>query len=489
MTWQPTEQAANEWSDIQREKALSTRCEPEPPTSYTTFAVPIAKVYITYHELYDRLPNEEELHGLLKGLNAFHTVVLLCRLNTMLRHSVLSPNKQDSVSFQRWFATHFTDEETKRRIESRFGSQNPDRRPLCHPLQLLNMIRLSLVLSEGEVDAKPDVSETHRHKLGIACLMMNDLFVSPREVENISEGTHDERRKQLMVQSLASIEVGNPTELRNLLFRSYVMYRVALQDSLLLSRIEKECGGLDIEREFEQVAGMPLMNWLSLVFGVHIALAIHTQEEFLDKPEIFIMNRKNFVAHGAISQSHIDSFFNSLSLNFDELRKEVRKERPVDERLDLVPFKSKPLLETAANNYACVDFSLVTEKLHNGPYFLLSTLLPKNDRWRIHNAWGLVFEACVNWLLKGLDGTDDAVFYPDTFWQDGTRSFDAVLLKKKVVVVWEYKGGFLRQDARYSGDVATFMADLDLKVSEGCLQLARNIGALFPEGSSARNLR
>ena len=58
----------------------------------------------------------------------------------------------------------------------------------------------------------------------------------------------------------------------------------------------------------------------------------------------------------------------------------------------------------------------------------------------MHNAWGLVFEAYVNWLLKSLHAQESAVFYPDVCWQDGTKTFDAVLLRKKVVVVFEHKG-------------------------------------------------
>jgi hypothetical protein len=451
--------------------------------------MPTARIYIRYSDLYDCRPNADQLRELLRGLNAFSTVLLLSRVSTMLRHAALSPNKQDSGSLQRWFAMAFLDKDTKMRIERRFGSQNAAHRPVCHSLQLLNIIRLALIYSEGDEAARPDQSDDHTHKLGTACLIMNDLLVTAEEVQNISAGTHDERRMQLMVQSLAPIELDNPTPLRNLLFRSYVMYRVALEDSALLARIRSECGGLDISKEFEQITGMPIMTWLSLVFGVHIALAIHAQEEFLNKPEIFIMNRKNFVAERAISQCHIDRFFDLLALDFEELRAEIRKVRPVDERLDLVPFKSRPLLKTAEDNYACVDFSLVTEKLHNGPYFLLANLLPEQDRWRVHNAWGLVFERYVNWLLGSLDGRESAVFYSDTCWQDGTKTFDGVLLRKKVVVAMEYKGGFLRQDARYSIDVTAFMTDLDLKISEGCLQLARDIGALFPAQGNGRTLR
>jgi hypothetical protein len=106
----------------------------------------------------------------------------------------------------------------------------------------------------------------------------------------------------------------------------------------------------------------------------------------------------------------------------------------------------------------------------------------------LHNAWGLVFEAYVNWLLKSLDGQDSAVFYPNTHWSDGSKTFDAVLLRKKVLVVFEHKGGFLRQDARYSSDVGAFMSDLDLKISEGCIQLARDVGGLFPENGPGKKL-
>jgi hypothetical protein len=225
--------------------------------------MPTAKVYITYSELYDRRPTADEMHALLKGLNAFHTIVFLSRMSTMLRHAALSPNQQDVGSFQRWFAMVFFDEETKVRIEGRFGREQADRRPTCHPLQLLNMIKLSCLYCEGSDDARVDTSDRHRHDLGTACLMMNDLFVTPEEVQDINVGPHDERRKQLMVQSLAQIELGNPTSLRNLLFRSYAMYRIALQDTTLLDQIKKECGDLDIEREFEEITGVPIMHWLT----------------------------------------------------------------------------------------------------------------------------------------------------------------------------------------------------------------------------------
>ena len=371
--------------------------------------------------------------------------------------------------------------ETKQRLESRFGSQNPARRPVFHPLQFLNVMRLALALADGDESARPDISESHRYQLGTACLMVNDLFLSQEEQQNLKVGSVDDRRKQLMLQSLASYEVSNPTSLRNLFFRSHATYRIVLQESELRDRIKKECGGLDIEQDFEAHFGISLMGWLSLIYGTQTLALTHTQQELLERPEYLLTNRKSILQNSTLTQTQIDAFFDMLSMSFDELRAEMRRERPVDERLDVLPFKSKPLFMVSPDTYACVDFGLLTEKLHNGPYFLLSNKLPEDDRWRVFNAWGFLFEAYVNWLLKGLQGRHSAQFYPDTSWEDGQRSFDAVFIKSRVLVVMEHKGGFLSQTARYCNDLNKFMSDLQAKIGKGCAQLARDIGALFPE--------
>jgi hypothetical protein len=167
----------------------------------------------------------------------------------------------------------------------------------------------------------------------------------------------------------------------------------------------------------------------------------------------------------------------------------MQKERPVDERLDIVPFKSKPFFATFVDNYACVDLGLLTEKLHNGPYFLLSNKFPEKERWKVFNAWGLVFEFYVNWLLKSLSGRHSAVLHPDTCWEDDKRkAFDALFVKKRMVVVMEFKGGFLPQDARYSNDLNTFMDALQGRIGAGCHQLARDIATLFPASGEPRKL-
>ena len=50
----------------------------------------------------------------------------------------------------------------------------------------------------------------------------------------------------------------------------------------------------------------------------------------------------------------------------------------------------------------------------------------------------------------------------------------------------EYKGGLLKVEARYSGNIDSFKKDLDKKIGEGCRQLARKIQMIFAIRSSER---
>lgn len=445
--------------------------------------------YITYRELFDRPPTKAEVCEIFGGLNAFNTVLLAARCSTMFWMAAMGRRPGDKDSFQNWFATIFLDTESRQRLVSRFGPQKSSDRPVCYPLQLLNVTRLALALSQGDATPQPDTPEADRYRFGTACLMISDLFLTDEERVNLTEGTRDDKRKQFMLQMLASIEVSNPTRMRNLLFRSYATYRIVLREPELLNKIKKECGGLDIEGDFERLVGIPLMGWLSLVFGIHALLLNYTQQDFITKPELLIINRRTILRNPKLTQAQVNSFFDVLSNGFDELQEEVRKGRPADERMDIVPFKAAPFFKTAEDNYACIDYGLFTEKMHNGPYFVLSNKFVESERPRVQKAWGLVFEAYVNWLLRSLNGRHSALFFPDTCWADGRKSFDAVFVKQRFLIVLEYKGGFLRQDARYSNDLTAFLSDLDKKIAQGCVQLARGIANLFPEEGQGKALR
>jgi len=146
-----------------------------------------------------------------------------------------------------------------------------------------------------------------------------------------------------------------------------------------------------------------------------------------------------------------------------------------------VPFKSKPLIELETGKSYCPDVGFLVEKMNSGVYWAINDGLPVGSLARdmLFKAWGILFEEYVNWFLRGCNFGQSLSFWPSPKFPDGSESFDGAFLQDSRFIPMEYKGRFLKIEARYSGNVGAFESDLDLKIGEGCRQLARKITDLF----------
>ena len=81
-------------------------------------------------------------------------------------------------------------------------------------------------------------------------LMLNDIFLSPREERLISRGSVFNRRRHLMTQLLAPFELLNTPDPRRLIIRSHVFLAELLQDQAVLDDIKNRSRGFDIPLEF-----------------------------------------------------------------------------------------------------------------------------------------------------------------------------------------------------------------------------------------------
>lgn len=102
--------------------------------------------YIPYSELYDRKPATTEVVELLQGLSRLHTVLLMSRVNTHLRHALQSPGRDELNWIQSFLVRNFIDDPTLGRLRERFPNAQMRDRPIFHPLQILNMLRLATQL-------------------------------------------------------------------------------------------------------------------------------------------------------------------------------------------------------------------------------------------------------------------------------------------------------------------------------------------------------
>ncbi len=159
----------------------------------------------------------------------------------------------------------------------------------------------------------------------------------------------------------------------------------------------------------------------------------------------------------------------------------------MDWRYDYSPFKSKPLIELAPNKFYCSDLGFLIEKMHSGVFWAANDGLTQSERPKLFKAWGILFEEYVNWFLSNRTFTQPLLFFPSPVWaHSAEESFDGAFLQDSRFMPLEYKGGFLKLEARYSGNAKVFEADLDLKIGAGCQQLASKIEKLFNSNPKTR---
>ncbi|MGA9681321.1 MAG: hypothetical protein WBQ74_05855 [Candidatus Sulfotelmatobacter sp.] len=442
--------------------------------------------YITYSNLFDRIPSWDEIIALIKGLPMLTAAATLMRMNMALRFALQEPNRPNFGRLQQVMVNDFTDDETYRRLQERFTSVLTDERPIFLPLADLNVLRLVLTYSrEGDPLITEDIPAL-RHSLGTACLMMNNLLLSAEEERQITEGDEDARRLALLVQTLAPFELAFPPVDSHLLFRYGVMFRMLLDDPAVRARIVSQCRGFDFQDEFKALTGITLERWLHIVFAIY-SYYLHGGNVFEPHPEFSFFDPNISAAQLQVTSVELDAVLKSLSTPLNTLRQEIAQEVPTDPRFDFVPFRSHPLVPIATGRVACIDLAFLLEKLHTGVHWVMHDAYDnrRSRRDDLFKAWGILFEEYVHWLLLNMESTLPMTYFRPQ-WERGDESFDGMLLQGDVLVPMEYKGGFLARGARYSANTGEFTKDVDKKFGLGCHQLASKLNLLFAQEESQR---
>jgi hypothetical protein len=434
--------------------------------------------YHVYSELFDRTPTWIEVEDILKPLDRVNTVLLLSRINTHIRHTFQEPTRENIAWLQGFLLRNFLDDDAFRRMQERFGSERLEDRPLFHPVQILNALRVALCVCGDAPNRRPDQNEDDRYQLGTACLMISDLLSTERETQQIMQGNDDERTTNLMVQMLSPFEVVNPAKPSHLLFRSYVQLRMLLKDDAVREDIKRECRGFELASRYQEVTGISLDKWMALLFAAYTYFLGRSREDLVSRPELFIIDRASFISISQATKEEMDLFLSTVSCSLGDLTDAVRTASSSDPRFDLVPFRAKPLFEVSTGNFACIDPAFLLEKMHAGVFWLIRDKLPQGKRSDLFKAWGKLFEHYVDWLFRGMSKRPTA-FFSFPRWASGKESFDGVFWKECLIIPMEYKGGFLLREAKYAGTSSALLPELDRKVVAGCKQLASKIGQLF----------
>ena len=431
--------------------------------------------YFLYRELFDTTPSKEDAINSIAPLDLVESTALLCRINADLRLIDREPGGIDAM--QQTLAGSLLDDQTIARLKERYGSVRPSSRPLFHTPQILNVMKLALSHCAG--DQKPYADPVARYRVGASCLITSDLLVNADEEIALRDGPEEDRTLALMMQTLGMFEVVNVADIAHILYRSRVMFKLLLEEPRIVARI-RDCGKFDFQREFEKATGVALSHWIFIVFGIYAYLGSYLSADGSRHEEYTAIDNRTFRTQSRLSENDLTRVLTAISLPLERYKAYVSTANsPTDQRIDFTCFRSKPLIALTEYKYHCLDVGFLLEKMHSGVYWAIHDTLSRERRFALANAWGILFEEYINWFLRSRQYTHPLSFHPAPKWEDGTESFDGVWIRDTRFVPMEYKGGFLKLEARYSGDVKAFKADLLLKIGKGCKQLATKIESLF----------
>lgn len=309
--------------------------------------------------------------------------------------------------------------------------------------------------------------------------MVNSLLVSSEQEKLLYTGTDYSRRLELVTQILPSFELANPPRFDHVLPRLEIMYRILLREPEVKARMSQCSNGFDFEYEFCHKVGITLDHWLFVVFAIYCYF-LNIGSALDPNPNYMIINPDIFRGESGITEQELLAVLSVLSAPPAMIRAKNAEFTLTDARYDFVEFRSTPLIELEKTKLVPTDLTFILEKCHTGVHWALHDRLDFRRRRDLFAAWGILFEEYVHWLLKGWKTNQPMFYLPCPKWKGTSdESFDGILVKEGVLLAAEYKGGIISRQARYAADSRAFTTDLERKISVGCEQLAKKIGAVF----------
>lgn len=205
-----------------------------------------------------------------------------------------------------------------------------------------------------------------------------------------------------------------------------------------------------------------------------------------------------------VSSEQLAAVFKLVASDITDLQERVRIE--AENRALLAchgfrEFRERPLVYTSeARSIATVlDMGFLIEKMSSGVFHTIAEVLRGNDRPEeirdrnrfIRRYWGEVFEIYVSERFAEVFKWSRTHFHPSPTYDSprrkrGEQSFDGLINYGGAVIAMEYKGKFLKLEAKYGEDSKVLIEDLNERFGKGVRQLAENMEFAFNQNQDLR---
>lgn len=436
-------------------------------------------VYLTWQELFQELPQKEEVCRVLRGLNRQSTILLLARIAMHLYLDRLRGNTKETIQLQSFLISNFWNDDVLNRAKEKFGTERLDFRRAFHLQQVLTLLKWAILNARTTGGTEPDSDKEARYELGSCMLKTSDLLLSTGMRHNIPRGRKQaspRRYLRLQLQTGASLEINNPPPIVNAVARSETIFGELLRSSPR---------SFDMSKRLEEQIGLSLDTYMDLTLGVLAIYLCRTQQELIADSGLAVINPGTLFGNN-VPKEQADSYWGMESSSIEALAETLSANSDLEPHQDFTAFRMKPFLRLENGNLICVNPGFVQEKLEVGLFWTIVNNLQGEDRKKAFDAWGNLFESYVNQMFNAATDRSKESYFPfPEFAEKGHshEAFDGIIVSGRFCAVIECKGGFLPNKAKYAENIDQFIASLDQKFGmgsgAGIEQLVRKISQLF----------
>lgn len=441
---------------------------------------PVLITYPTWKEMFGVRPSHDELLQEIRQFDKTHTAWFISRLNMLLALGRF--HSQEVIPIQKLLLGLLIDQELLDKLKKTFGTERIDERQPFHSLQFLLLLRLVLLEAGKTGSKRPDSDQDAGHALGRCLLMANDLLSSEKGLKAIRSDRASEMRRRLalLLQVGPGLEVNNPPD---------IVAGVARSEMLFGDILKKTKCSLDIPTVFRTQTGIGLDEYVDFIFGTLAYYFAFKWEQVMENAGLACVNTKTFFAK---IQPAATRWWQIEQTTADKLIQTLQVPNDLKTQHDFIAFRRTPFLQVAPDNAIPVHLGFVQEKLEVGLFWaIFNSLHTAEERSSLFTDWGHLFENYVNEILASSFAGGGEVFIASPKFADkNEESFDGVVVAGDHLFVLEYKGGFLKADAKYAEDEAALMDDINKKFGKnqdgGLHQLAKKIGQVFCSNPARR---
>jgi hypothetical protein len=434
---------------------------------------------------------------------------MLAMLNTLL--SFVEIRSERSKEVQGFLFANLCDLELYELAKERFGPEKMDERPLFHRQQLLTFMRNVLLKASDPGTLNPNEGNVKeaRFALGRLATMFNNLIQPVEQAErleaNAGEADRERVHDELFVQLLPTVELSNPPDPARAVVRNREYFRIFAEGAQVFTF----SNGQTLASKFQNLADLELDRYVKLLYCIYARYQVESGsiKNLINEPQRFNVSREETFSQLDVSSEELFALFKLVASDMDSLTGRVRQ---ATENPSLLPyhgfkeFRERPLVYTNQDeNIATVlDMGFLKEKMSGGIFHTLAELFRgapdqqseemKGDHDRfIRRYWGEVFEIYVNnrfrevfeWSAKHFQASPT---YDSPRRKKREQAFDGLINYGGALVVMEYKGKYLKLEAKYGEDRQVLIDDLNQRFGKAAKQLADNIELCFNEQQDQR---